>query len=133
MKASGEWTIEGLFSGRPGALSLFHAVQLYIESIGSVKIEAMKTQVSFGAKKKFAWVWLPQLWTKKRPENSITLTFVVGRHIKHDRIVEVVKPRPGRWTHHVIIERESDLDEDLREWLREAYAFAQYRKSIKPR
>jgi len=85
----------------------------------------MKTQVSFGARTKFAWVWLPQLWTKKRPEKSITLTFNVGRHIKHDRIVEAVEPRPGRWTHHVIIESKSDLDEDVREWLCEAYAFGQ--------
>ncbi|OPX85458.1 MAG: hypothetical protein A4E53_03452 [Pelotomaculum sp. PtaB.Bin104] len=132
MKSPGEWTVEGLFSGRPEALALFHAVRRYIESIGPVKVEAMKTQVSFGAKTKFAWVWLPQLWTKKRPENSITLTFDVGRHIEHDRIVQAVEPRPGRWTHHVIIESEADLNEDVREWLREAYAFGQNRKSKRP-
>ncbi len=27
----------------------------------------------------------------------------------------------GTWTHHVILERESDFDEDVRRWLREAY------------
>lgn len=59
MKIPGEWTIEGLFSGRPEALKLFYVVKQYIESLGPVKIEAMKTQVSFGVKTKFAWVWLP--------------------------------------------------------------------------
>lgn len=130
LKTPGIWTVEGLFSGRPEALKLFYAVQKYIESLGPIIIEAMITQVSFGAKTKFAWVWLPQLWVKKRPEHSITLTFDVDRHIKHERIVEAVEPRPGRWTHHVIIEHESELDEDVREWLREAYANAQNIKSI---
>lgn len=124
MKIPGEWTIEGLFSGRPEALKLFYVVKQYIESLGPVKIEAMKTQVSFGVKTKFAWVWLPQLWIGKRPENSITLTFCIGRHIIHDRIAESVEPRPGRWTHHVIIENEADFDENVREWLREAYGFS---------
>lgn len=129
MKASGEWTVERLFLGRPGALLLFHTVERYIESIGSVTMEAMKTQVSFGAKNKFAWVWLPQLWTKKRPENSITLTFYVGRRINHICIVEAVEPRPGCWTHHIIIEKESDFNDDVRAWIREAYDFGQSRKS----
>ncbi len=128
MKTPGNWTIEGLFQGRPEALKLFDAVRRYIESIGPVTVEAMKTQVSFGAKNKFAWVWLPQLWTRMRPENSITLTFVAGRHINHDRIAKAVEPRPGRWTHHVIIEDESDIDEDVRAWLHEAYALGQGKK-----
>ena len=106
---------------------LFEKVRLFIESIGPVTIEATKTQVSFGTTTKFAWVWLPQIYTKKRPENSITLTFYLGRHITHDRIVEAVEPRPGRWTHHIIIEKEEDLDADVQEWLREAYAFRKMR------
>lgn len=35
----------------------------------------------------------------------------------------------GRWTHHVIIEKETDLDEDVKGWLHEAYVFSQSRKS----
>ncbi len=128
MKTPGTWTVEGLFAGRPEALGLFYAVQHYIESIGPVSIELMKAQISFGAAYKFAWVWLPQIWIRKRPENSITLTFDVGRHIEHDRIAEAVEPRPGRWTHHVLIDSEADLDNHVREWLREAYTFAQTRK-----
>jgi hypothetical protein len=105
LKAAGHWTVEELFSERPGAFMLFEKVRLFIESIGPVTMEATKTQVSFGTTRKFAWVWLPQIYTKKRPENSITLTFDLGRPITHDRIAEAVEPRPGRWTHHVIIEK----------------------------
>ena len=67
---------------------LFEKVRLFIESIGPVTSEVTKTQVSFGTTRKFAWVWLPQTYTKKRPEKSITLTFALGRHITHDRIAE---------------------------------------------
>jgi hypothetical protein len=44
---------------------LFEKVRLFIESIGPVTMEATKTQVSFGTTRKFAWVWLPQIYTKK--------------------------------------------------------------------
>ncbi len=131
--APGKFSVEGLFSGRPRALLLFHLIRQYIESIGPVTMMAMETQISFGTRTKFAWVWLPQLWTKKRPENSITLTFDIGRQIKHNRITEVVEPRPGRWTHHVVIESENDFNKHVREWLREAYSYSQSRKSTKSR
>ena len=121
MKKPGKWTVEVLFAGRPVSMALFHAVRLYIESLGPVKIEAMKSQISFGSRTKFAWVWLPPPWAKNRSENSIVLTFGLRRHIEHERIVQAVEPRPGRWTHHVIIEKQADLDEDVRAWLREAY------------
>jgi hypothetical protein len=65
MKTPGAWTLEQLFAGRQAALSLFHAIRQYIGSLGPVTVEVMKMQVSFGAKTKFAWVWLPQLWIKK--------------------------------------------------------------------
>ena len=131
MKTSGNRTIEGLFVGRAEAFRLFNVIREYIESIGPVKIEPSKTQVSFGEKTKFAWIWLPQMWIKKQSENSITLTFSLRRSVKHSRIKSTVEPYPGRWTHHVVIEKESDLDEDVREWLREAYSSAQGKKTDK--
>jgi hypothetical protein len=43
MKAPVNWTIEGLFEGRPEASGFFNRVRNYLESIGPVKIEAAKT------------------------------------------------------------------------------------------
>ena len=125
MKTPGAWTIESLFEGRPAALALFNTVRRYIESLGPVTIEPMKTQITFGAKRKFAWVWLPQMWINKRPENSLTFTFDLGHKIAHPRIEEAVEPRPGRWTHHVIIENEFDFDDIVKGWLSEAYEIGQ--------
>ncbi|MBN2013585.1 MAG: hypothetical protein JW778_00245 [Candidatus Altiarchaeota archaeon] len=96
-------------------------MRTYIESLGSVEIEAAKTQVSFKRKNRFAWVWLPQTWTKKRPPESVTLTFSLPRQIKDERIAEAVEPRPRRWTHQIVLEKKSDLDEKVKSWLQEAY------------
>jgi len=60
---------------------------------------------------------------------KIVLTFGLGRRIEHERITQVVEPYPGRWTHHVIIENEADLDQDVRGWLRDAYYYSLNRKS----
>ena len=90
-------------------------------------MEATKTQVSVGTTRKFAWVWLRRIYTKKRPENSITLTFALGRHMTNDRIADAVEPRPRRWTYHVIIEKEGAWMPMFKEWIREAYAFSKMR------
>lgn len=119
----GKNTVEGFFEGRPESFRLFEALRAEIESIGPVKMAVMKTQVSFGTRRKFAWVWLPQMWVRKRPETSITLTFCLDREVRHPRIVEAVEPSPGKWTHHVLIDKVEDIDDEVREWLREAYDF----------
>ena len=130
MKVPRVWTLEGFFEGRHESLCLFHHVQKYIETLGPVKIEVMKTQVSFSAGRKFVWIWLPQMWVR-RPNTSITLTLNLPYRVEHPRIEQVVEPRAGSWTHHVVIEKEADLDGDVRGWLVEAYTFAKSR--VKPR
>ncbi len=129
MKTPGNWTIERLFAGRPEAFKLFNLVKGFIESLGPVKIEAAKTQISFGLKTKFAWMWLPQMWIKQQKDSSITLTFDLPIQVQHPRIKESVEPRPGRWTHHVVIEKETDFDTNVREWLSKAYHFAEEREA----
>jgi hypothetical protein len=38
----------------------------------------------------------------------------------NDRIAEAVEPRPGRWTHHGINEKEDGLDADVQRMVQEA-------------
>ena len=96
-------------------------VRAYIESLGPVTVEPMKAQVSFGAAKKFAWVWLPQIWIRKQPIDSIVLTFTLRRRIADVRVKQVAELRPGRFMHNMVIRWEADLDDEVRAWLREAY------------
>lgn len=120
--------VEDFFFEKPLQLNLFKAVEKLIDSIGPVTIEVSKSQISFGTKTKFAWVWLPPFWSNNRPENCIVLTFGAEKQIEgEEQIVEVVEPYPGRFTHHIIIESESDLTPEVYHWLCESYDFSQKR------
>jgi len=120
--------LEALFEGRPESLRLFNALRRLVEALGPSEMVVRKTQVSFLAERGFAWVWLPQMWVK-RPEVSVTLAFALPHRVDHPRIEEAVEPYPGRWMHHVVIMKESDLDGDVRGWLGEAYTFGCVKKT----
>lgn len=115
---------ERLFAGNPERLRLFRAIRRRIQDLGPVNVTATKTQVAFGARRRFAWVWVPQMWTTNRPEDSVTLTWALDRKVVDPRIAEAVEARPGRWTHHLVIVAEADLDEAVLGWLREARELA---------
>jgi hypothetical protein len=40
------------------------------------------------------------------------------------RIAASAEACPGRWTHHVLVERPEDLDAELLGWIDEAYRFS---------
>jgi len=121
---SKKYTEEAFFADRKEQFLIYKAIKSAIKLLGPVKIEIMHSQISFGAKKEFAWIWLPKTWAK-RPKNSLVLTIGLRRKIASHRIAEAVEPYPGRWTHHIIIESEDDLDEDVLKWLQEAYRSVQ--------
>lgn len=121
MTTPGGWSVSHVFDARPKPLQLFREVERYIRSLGEVTMKVTKSQVSFGVKRQFAWVWLPGRWTGNRPENSIVLSFGLNHRADHPRIVESTEPRPGRWTHHVILLKKTDFSREVRQWLTEAY------------
>lgn len=119
-----EEDVKRFFNDWPEAFELFKIISSYIYSLGNINIEVMKTQISFGTKRKFAWVWLPQTWVKKRPGGSITVTFVLDHKIEHPQIEEVAEPNQGKWTHHVVLESEEAFTAEVRQWLKEAYEYS---------
>ena len=119
--------VDAFFSNQEKLISLFNAVEKIISSIGPVAMEVKKSVISIGTKTKFAWVWMPQPWSSKRPEDCLVLTFALGRYIENEKIVEAVEPYPGNWIHHVFIQVEDDLNDEIFKWLCEAYTFSQNR------
>ena len=77
--------INRFFRGHDVSLKLFKLLYSLIARNCSPKIEVSRTQISFGEDYKYLWVWLPQTWIAKRPENSITLTILTGKKIKNER------------------------------------------------
>ena len=94
-----------------------------------VRTEVKKTQISFFARRMFAAVsFLPVRRAKDRPKDYLTLTLGLPRRLDSPRVDAVSEPWPGRWTHHLLLSREDDLDDELRVWIREAAAFAEQKR-----
>ena len=114
------------FQGREDALPLYLCLREKLTDCGPVEIQVKKTQISLVRRRLFGAVsFLPVRRAKDRPPVWITLTIALGRRLDSTRIDGVVEPYPGRWTHHLMIGSEEDLDEEVLGWLREAAAFAE--------
>ena len=56
------------------------------------------------------------------------VTVGLARQMESPRVAVAVEPYPGRWTHHILISEESQIDDELLEWLEEAWAFAESKR-----
>ena len=52
----------------------------------------------------------------------------LGWKLEDPRIIQAVEPYPGRWTNHVLLCREVEVDGELLDWLQEAWDFAQSKR-----
>ena len=113
------------FNRNPDMLPLYQAIEDVISAeFEDVRIKVQKTQISLYNKHLFACVSLPQRKVKSWPEKCLVLTLGLNRKLEHPRITYAVEPYPGRWTHHILIQSETEIDVELIEWIREAYDFA---------
>lgn len=114
-----------MFERLPAALPLYEAAEAKIlAAFPEVRVKVSKTQVGFFNRYGFAWLWPPRGRVKGRTGLYIVLTFGLERRLEHPRIVEAVEPYPRRWTHHVLISAPEEMDDQIMEWLQEAYDFS---------
>ena len=114
------------FNEHMDALPLYERLEgLIFEQIPDVKLEVSKTQISFSNKYGFAFVsFQPVRKAKDRPKTFITVTFGHSRRVNSPRIDVATEPYPNRWTHHVMVSKPEEIDEELMGWIREAAAFS---------
>lgn len=67
---------------------------------------------------------MPVRRAKERPNIYIVITFGLGYRVESPRIDVATEPYPNRWTHHVLVASEEELDEELMGWVKEAAAFS---------
>lgn len=114
------------FDKHPEALPLYEALEEKILSeIEDVTVKVQKTQISFSNKHNFAFVsFLPVRKAKERPDIYIVVTFGLGYRKESPRIDVAVEPYPNRWTHHMLISKPEEIDDELMEWIREVSIFS---------
>lgn len=114
------------FDKHPEALPLYEALEERIlAEIRDVKIKVQKTQITFSNKRNFAFVsFLPVRKAGERPDIYIAVTFGLSYRKESLRIDAATEPYPNRWTHHMLISRTEEIDDELMGWIEEAAVFS---------
>lgn len=114
---------EAFFAGSSLGLAVFRRVQAVLEQCGPCDLRVARTQVGWARRRGFAFLWLPGRWLRA-PDAEVVLTVALTRRDPSPRWKEVVQPRPGLHVHHLELRDAADVDEEVAQWLREAYAAA---------
>jgi hypothetical protein len=122
-------TLDQFFSGYDGSRRIFDALRAAIEALGSaeasteVEVRVTRSQVAFRRRKAFAWAWVPDRYLGGG-HAPLVLTLSFDRRDGSPRWKQIVEPAPGRFTHHLELWSETEIDEEVRGWLRAAWEAA---------
>ena len=110
------------FDRRPRELALYQDFERKVlAACPDTHISVQKTQITFENRHGFAFVSLPR---RKVQQPTIVVSFGLSYRVDSSRIWVATEPYPNRWTHHMLIADEGQLDDELLGWIKEAAAFA---------
>lgn len=113
------------FAGHPEALALWLRLKARLaDALDTYCIRAGRTQLSLYSGCMFACLSFP----RRAQGGCLLLTLGLPFRLESPRVWQVVEPYPGRWTHHIPLAGENDLDDELMEWLSAAQKFAQAKR-----
>ncbi len=121
-RAGEEPTPQSFFGGFPDGLALFDAVRAAVETIGAFDLRVTTSQIAFRRGRGFAYVWRPGQYVHS--EVPAVLSIVLPREVSSHRFKSVARPSTTVWMHHLELFRTSQIDDEVRNWLTEAYAHA---------
>ena len=121
--ASTAMTLDDFFAGHDESRRIFEALHQMIVALGPAEMRVTKSQVAFRRRRTFAWAWMPGMYLRGKPA-PLVLTLALRRRDLSPRWKEIVEPRPGRFTHHTELRSGTDIDDEIRAWLQEAWADA---------
>lgn len=90
------------------------------------RIKVQKSQISYYNRHLYACISFLKVKKKSElPDDYFVLTLGLPAPLASNRVAARTEPYPGRWTTHFVISSPSDLDEELFDWIEQAYQFAQ--------
>ena len=116
-------TLDEFFQGYEASRQLFDALRDAIDAIGPAELRVTKSQIAFRRRVAFAWAWLPARYLRGRVA-PLVLTLSFRHRDASPRWKEIVEPAPGRFTHHLELYAVTDIDDEVRDWLRNAWMAA---------
>jgi hypothetical protein len=116
-------TLDEFFDGYEPSRPIFNALRESVEAIGPAEMGVSKSQIVFRRRVAFAWAWVPDRYLRSG-HAPLVLSISLRRRDASPRWKEVVEPAQGRFMHHLELTAPSDIDDEVRGWLREAWKVA---------
>lgn len=103
---------------------LHDIVAAIIALFGEVETRVTTSQIAFARERAFAWTWIPDrhLHGNHAP---LVLSISLPHRNPSPRFKQIVEPSPGRFMHHLEIFAAGEIDDQVADWLREAYEYAE--------
>jgi len=98
----------------PGVIKTYRTLIDKLQQLGPLKIEPKKTSIHLGNRFGFAGVY-----TRK---NYINLEVHLNYKLDNPRVSKVEQASANRFHHTIRLNGEKDIDKELLEWLKQAYA-----------
>ncbi len=117
-----EEAVERYFEGKPATFEIFEAVREETEAVGPFEV-SVRSQISFGVHRKFAWFWLYNV-TQKNPNGILHTMLRIDERIDDPHVRNVARVSTNRWNHQIVVRSLEDARSDwLRRFLGAAYSF----------
>lgn len=118
--ACGSHTLAQHFRGKPPAIrELFDAIEAAVRRCGPVTVLPEKSRIAFQVRMSFAQVTPKQGWLDGH--------VVLARRFEHPRFRKIDTISRRNHVHHFRITSLDEIDGEVEEWLREAYAVGEQR------
>lgn len=102
------------FKNKENQRDLFNAYLEFVrKNVGEFKTEALPCCIHLVSTFTFSAAWILK--------DKIRIDFATSNKIDNERIYHVEQPSTNRYIHYLEISTENDLDEELANWLKQAY------------
>lgn len=115
------------FDKHQAAFSLYEVFADKIElRFPDTKMKVQKSQITFSNRHIYACVSFLRVKKKAElPDDYFVLTLGLPYPLESGRVAVKTEPYLGRWTTHILISSISDLNEELFEWVAQAYELSE--------
>lgn len=112
----GRFTVGEFLAGKsPKAVELFKKFAGAVEELDGVIAAPAKSRVGFQVRMIFVSV-------NRLNEDGLTAHVVLARRYEHPRFTKVESISPRNHVHHFVIQDAKEIDDEVRDWLREAHS-----------
>ena len=115
------------FQNRPWGEAIYMALkESILNSFPLLDVRVQKTQITLSNTLAFSCVSFMRVMKKSEEKGPyLVLTLGLSHPLNSPRVKAMSEPYPGRWTVHIPLYKPEDVDEEVMEWVKEAYRFAE--------